>query len=252
MNKVLLIPNPNLKDLKQAIADVSVYFENYDVFYNPLETPESYLILDKKLKDFDTIVTLGGDGSLLKVAELAYKRNLCLFGINYGGVGYLTSLKKNELSMLNNQSYIEKRTMLEVSISSKKYKRYGLNDAVIFKTNINIPIKLKVADGEKVKTHFADGLIVATSTGSSAYSYSAGAPLIDEGKLILTPICPVLRKSSYQIYDDNVIFKINSIRDNRDRAYISIDGSDQIEIDKNDVVEIKKAPKYLKIVRFEK
>ena len=92
---------------------------------------------------------------------------------------------------------------------------------------------------------------MATSTGSTAYSYSAGGPVIDEGKLILTPISPVLRRSTYKIYNDDACFKINSIRDNRDKAYISIDGSDQIEIDKDNTVFVKKAPKCLKIVRFE-
>lgn len=252
MNRILLIPNPNLCDLDKAIKDVSSYFDDYEVFLDPLETKEAYEVLDKKMNGFDVVVTLGGDGSMLKVVELVYKHDICMFGINYGGVGYLTSLKKDELDVLKNKSYIEERSVLEVSIPSIDYKRIALNDAVIFKTNINVPIKLSVDDGCDVCEHFADGLIVSTPTGSSAYSYSAGAPLIDEGKLILTPISPVLRRSTYKIYDDSATFKIRSIRDNRDKAYISLDGSDQIEIDKNDEVVVKKASNSLKIVRFEK
>lgn len=251
MNRILLIPNPNLCDLDKAVKDVTSYFEDFEVFIDPLETDMAYKCLDEKMNNFDVVVTLGGDGSMLKVVELVYKHGLSMFGINYGGLGYLTSLKKNELDVLRNKTYIEERSVLEVSIPTLNYKRIALNDAVIFKTNINVPIKLSVDDGSDVCEHFADGLIVATSTGSTAYSYSAGGPVIEEGKLILTPISPVLRRSTYKIYNDDVSFKINSIRDNRDKAYISIDGSDQIEIDRDNTVFVKKAPKCLKIVRFE-
>ena len=147
MNRILLIPNPNLCDLDKAVKDVTSYFEDFEVFIDPLETDIAYKCLDEKMKDFDVVVTLGGDGSMLKVVELVYKHNLCMFGINYGGLGYLTSLKKNELDVLRNKTYIEERSVLEVSIPTLNYKRIALNDAVIFKTNINVPIKLSVDDG---------------------------------------------------------------------------------------------------------
>ena len=253
MNRILLIVNPNLKDLNKAISDVNYELRNYivNVFNLPLDNKNAYKLLDELLCDVDTVITLGGDGSMLKVAELVYKHDVNLLGINYGGIGYLTSLKKDDLSLLNAEYYIEKRGMLDVCINDGEH-HFALNDVVICKTNINIPIKLSVDDGNVVSNYFADGIIVSTATGSSAYSYSAGAPLIEEGKTILTPICPVDRGSHYKIYNDDVIFKINSYRDNRDSAYLSIDGSNSICINKNDVVIVKKAYKKLKIVRFKK
>ena len=251
MNRILLIVNPNLKDLNKTISDVNYELRNYivNVFNLPLDNKNAYKLLDELLCDVDTVITLGGDGSMLKVAELVYKHDVNLLGINYGGIGYLTSLKKDNLSLLNAEYYIEKRGMLDVCINDGEH-HFALNDVVICKTNINIPIKLSVFDGNIVSNYFADGIIVSTATGSSAYSYSSGAPLIEEGKIILTPICPVNRSSHYKIYNDDVVFKINSYRDNRDSAYLSIDGSNSICINKNDIVTVKKAFKKLKIVRF--
>lgn len=249
MNKTLLIVNPNLKECD--VEDVKKHLNDHNVivFDDPLDNEDAYHDLDKLMNNVDTVITLGGDGSMLKVAELVYKHDLSLFGINYGGIGYLTSLRKNELDKLKLESEIEKRTMLDVWINDGVH-HYALNDVVICKSNINIPIKLKVDDGRSITNYFVDGLIVSSSTGSSAYSYSAGAPIIEEGKLVLTPICPVNRSSHYKIYDDSVSFKINSYRDNRDEAYLSIDGSNSISINKDDYIYVKKASNKLKIVRF--
>ncbi len=251
MNKILLIVNPNLKDMNKALSDVNYELRNHmvTIFNWPLDNDSAYKMLDELLCNVDTVITLGGDGSMLKVAELVYKHDVNLLGINYGGVGYLTSLKKDELSRLNNEYYIDEREMLDVCLNDGEH-HYCLNDVVICKTNINIPVKLRVDDGDTVSNYFADGIIVSTATGSSAYSYSAGAPLIKEGKMILTPICPVNRSSCYKIYNDDVTFKISSYRDNRDSAYLSMDGSNSICINKDDVVTVKRALKKLKIVRF--
>ena len=252
MNKILLVPNPNLNDYDKAIKDVCDKLSNFEVniFKHDLSNNDGYKLLDEALRVCDLLITLGGDGSMLKVAEDAYNFDVPLLGINYGGIGYLTSLKKDELFKLNdlNENYLlEERGMLDVSVDDKDYHHVALNDVVICKSNINIPIKLLVNDD---KTYFADGLIVSSATGSSAYSYSAGSPLIKEGQIILTPICPVGRASTYSIYDDDMTFKIRSIRDNRDKAFLSIDGSDSIMVDRNDLIRVEKAKRKLKIVRF--
>lgn len=253
MNKILLVPNPNLNDYNKAIKDVCDELSNFkvNIFKHDLSNGDGYKLLDEALKECDLLITLGGDGSMLKVAEDAYNLDVPLLGINYGGIGYLTSLKKNELLRLanlnNNHYYFEEKGMLDVMVVNRDYHHVALNDVVICKSNINIPIKLLVNNDT---TYFADGLIISTATGSSAYSYSAGSPLIGEGQTILTPICPVGRSSSYSIYDDDKTFEIRSIRDNRDRAFLSIDGSDSIMVDRNDLIKVKKAIRKLRIVRF--
>ena len=100
--------------------------------------------------------------------------------------------------------------------------------------------------------YFADGLIIATPTGSSAYSYSSGGQLlnINENKIILTPICPVARSSTYKIYDDNVTFSIRSCRENRDKALLSVDGSNAYTIFKDDLIKIKKTKYKTRIVKL--
>lgn len=254
MNSCLIIVSPYIKNKDKVLKDVTNNLDGlkWHIFNDILNNPKSYKTLESIIKDYDFVITLGGDGTMLKIAEVIALANKPILGINYGGVGYLTSLKKDEISKLKliskNKYKIQDRTMLEVSIKNKNYKHLALNDVVISKCDINIPIKLKL----KNEIIFADGLIVATPTGSSAYSYSAGGVLLkeNESKIIVTPIAPVFRKSKCRIYDDTVRLSIKSIRDNRDSALLSTDGSKAIKITKDDLVNIKKSRYKTRIIRL--
>lgn len=243
MNNVLIIVSPHIKNKVKVLKDVTENLTDlkWHIFDDVLDNYKAYKTLEKIIKDYDLIITLGGDGTMLKISEVAALNNKPIMGINYGGIGYLTSLKKDEiikLKLLSKDKYkIEERMMLEVTIKNKEYKHLALNDVVIAKNDINIPIKLKVKD----EIIFADGVIVSTPTGSSAYSYSSGGPILkgNDNRIIVTPIAPVFRKSKYKIYDKDTKLNIRSIRDNRDNALLSTDGSKAIKIDKNDLVNIK-------------
>ena len=262
LEKVLIITGPYLKDRFGVLKEVTSYFHNlkWHIFDEYLLNEKDYENLNEIIKDYDLLITLGGDGSILKVAQVAALNEKLILGINYGGIGYLTSIKKDKLELLNKldvgEYSVEDRTMLEVNViknNKEKEDRYlALNDVVVIKSDINIPIKLEVNDNKDINTYFADGLIVATPTGSSAYSYSAGGPLlnIDENKMVLTPICPVARSSTYKIYDDDVTFSIKSCRENRDKAFLSVDGSNAYTIYKEDLIKVKKAKYKTRIVKL--
>lgn len=243
MNKVLIIGSPYIKNKDKVLKDVTSNLSglSWHIFNDVLDNKKAYETLEKIIKDYDLIITLGGDGTMLKISEVVALNNKPIMGINYGGIGYLTSLKKDDISKLKylakDKYKIDERIMLEVSLKNKDYKHLALNDVVIGKSDINIPIKLKLKD----EIIFGDGLIIATPTGSSAYSYSAGGVILEpnDSRVIVTPIAPVLRRSKYKIYDEDMKLSIKSIRDNRDKALLSTDGSKAIEIDKNDIVNIK-------------
>lgn len=254
MKKILIVPNPYLENKEDIIKRINeILFNNkISVFDLSLNNEKNYEELSKTLKDTDAIITLGGDGSLLRVAQDAAKMNVPLLGINYGGTGYLTSLKKNELEplkkLINNEYYIENRFMLKIKLNDN-YEHLVLNDVIIAKKDIDVPIKLKVNEEE---IYYGDGLIISTPTGSSAYNYSAGGPLLDakSRQIVLTPICPVGRKNSYKIYDDKTVLNISSIRDNRDEALVCIDGLKPILINNKSTVTISASKYETKLIRF--
>ena len=261
LENVLIIAGPYLKDRFNVLKEVTSFFHNlkWHIFDEYLLNEKDYDDLNKIINDYDLLVTLGGDGSILKVAQVAALNDKLILGINYGGIGYLTSIKRDKLELLKKldagEYKVEERTMLEVDIikNNKEENKYlALNDVVIIKSDINIPIKLEVNDDKDINTYFADGLIIATPTGSSAYSYSSGGQLlnINENKIILTPICPVARSSTYKIYDDNVTFSIRSCRENRDKALLSVDGSNAYTIFKDDLIKIKKTKYKTRIVKL--
>ena len=255
MKKILLVPNPYLKDKENVLKEVTKRLESFEVivFDMLLNDEKVYEAFAKELEGVDCLITLGGDGSLLKVCDLAAKNNIPLLGINYGGAGYLTSLKKDELDklskLLKNEYELKEYLMLDVTIKTdEEYHQLALNDVVIFKNDVNVPIKLQVNEKD---IYYGDGLIISTATGSSAYNYSAGGPLLnrDSKEIVLTPICPVGRKSSSKIYE-NENFSIKSIRDVRDEAVVSIDGFKPIPINNKSTVLISASKYTTKFIKF--
>lgn len=258
MNNILIIVSPHIKNKDKVLKDVTKNLKGlmWHIFNDELNNIKAYKTLESIINKYDLVITLGGDGTMLKIAEVCARNNVGILGINFGGVGYLTSLKKNELKKLNNlvnhEYKVDERLMLEVNIKNKEFNHLALNDCVICKSDINIPIKLDLKEGKNKELIFADGVVVATPTGSSAYSYSAGGKLLkpNEDKIILTPIAPVFRNNKYHIYDKNTRLSIKSIRDNRDNALLSIDGSKAIRINKDDLVNIKVSKYKTRIIRL--
>ena len=140
--------------------------------------------------------------------------------------------------------------MLEVELITEEddHTYTALNDVMIVKKDVTVPVRLE-ADKE---IYYGDGIVIATPTGSSAYNYSAGGPLLAETsrQMVLTPICPVGRKSSYVIYDDDKELEIRSNRDSRDEALLSVDGFDPILINNKSLVRVRTSPYKTRLIRF--
>jgi NAD+ kinase len=203
----------------------------------------------------DLLVVLGGDGTILSVAghlETAIKP---IFGINIGSLGFLTcsssaAYREAVASIAQGQISFSERTMLDVRISGSEGEQsaiIGLNDAVFSRGELSRLIRLRTrVNGEALTEFNADGLIVATPTGSTAYSLSAGGPILapESGVFVITPICPHVLTNRSLIVADHSLIEVEVTE--RDYAvYLTVDGRDPIKVGVGDVVAMRKADKTL-------
>lgn len=205
MNKIGVVVNPEkdpgLKCLKHLLGllkehhyDVAVSCGNY--FSNEIF---EFCSMDECFSDAMLVLTLGGDGTLLRAATYANKYDVPLLGVNLGHLGFLAELECEELAqlplILSNEFDYSERMMLKVSVINNgvvSNEFVALNDAVI-RSKSGKPAQIVISDSEKdLLEYFCDGFIVATPTGSTAYSMSAGGPILEpqSNNIVVTPICP--------------------------------------------------------------
>jgi len=216
--------------------------------------------IEKFLKKVDLIISLGGDGTLLRAARLAAAENIPVFGVNLGGLGFLTQigiddLEKSLEKLYQEKYFLDERMMLTCSVErrGKEIKKFtALNDVVIGKGAFARIISLATyVNNNYVITYSADGLVVSTSTGSTAYSLSAGGPIVKPSinSIILTPICPhTLSARPFIISEDDQV-KI-TLEVNEEEVMVTIDGQEGFALKPNDEVIIKKSDHKARLITF--
>lgn len=219
----------------------------------------------KFVREADLVIVLGGDGTILFAARAGYLKRAPVLGINLGKLGFLASVAPSELyscltRIINNEFQVEKRMMLKINVVSSVRKKnnknkiyLALNDAVVRTGALARLVRLFVKlNGNLIAEYDADGLIVATPTGSTAHSLSAGGPIVHPNlhAFILTPICPhTLSNRPIIVYDDAVI-EI-SFRTRTENVFLTVDGQEGLLLDSSDVIKIRKARQTIKLVYFE-
>ena len=198
----------------------------------------------------DLLVVLGGDGTILHVAGQLGDAMKPIFGINVGSLGFLTCLSSDDYReavefIAKGRIAFSERTLLEATAAGKKM--IGLNDAVLTRGEVSRLIQLRTSvNGEQLTEFNADGLIIATPTGSTAYSLSAGGPIMtpDSGVFVITPICPhVLTNRSIIVGEDSTIEVEVTERDYP--VFLTVDGRDPMRMESGSVVTITKAKRTL-------
>ena len=203
----------------------------------------------------DLLVVLGGDGTILNVADHLGDVIKPIFGINVGSLGFLTCSTSADYRdavacVAKGAITFSERTLLDVRIKTGAQERtamIGLNDAVLSRGECSRLVRLHTrVNGEPLTEFNADGLIVATPTGSTAYSLSAGGPIMapESGVFVITPICPhVLTNRSIIVTEDSLIEVEPTEPDYP--VYLSVDGRDPMHVEVGSLVEIRKAKKTL-------
>jgi NAD+ kinase len=204
------------------------------------------------------IVVLGGDGTLLSVARHYSPLGVPILGVNVGGLGFLTEISLDELypsmeQVLAGKYVVEERMMLTARLCRQGrlcWEKDFLNDAVINKGALARIVELATwIDGEYLTTYRADGLIVSTPTGSTAYTLSAGGPIVYPTlrHIILIPICPFTLSNRPIILPDTVTVTVTFEAKVRD-AYLTLDGQEGQTLQEDDRVEMFVAPRNLKLI----
>lgn len=210
----------------------------------------------------DLIIVLGGDGTLLNVARQASCTQTPLFGINLGHLGFLTEIEVNDMysafeRLLKGDYTIENRIMLEAFVEDDNNSTrnfIALNDIVITKGNFSRLVTYSIYINDKfVDLLSADGVVISSPTGSTAYSLSAGGPIVapDVDALIVTPICPHTLHSRPVIVSSNNKVRIAVSESNNTNIIMTVDGQDGVMLKPGDIVSVKKSRYYANLVKLD-
>ena len=249
---------PGVAELVNAVAEefgrysMSVLFEKETA---ALAGQRSDLTIPQLGAKADLLVVLGGDGTILNVTGQLGETIKPIFGINVGSLGFLTcssspAYREAVEGIAKGKITFSDRHLLEVTIKdSQQSPMIALNDAVFSRGESSRLIRLRArVNGEPLTEFNADGLIVATPTGSTAYSLSAGGPILapESGVLVITPICPHVLTNRSLIVADSSLIEIEA--SDRDYAvYLSVDGREPLRLEMGAVVAIRKAKTTLQL-----
>lgn len=217
--------------------------------------------VEKAWEGAELVISLGGDGTLLDTVHRVGSCEVPVAGVNIGTLGFLTActaadVEKFASILARGEQEVVERAVLKVSMreeSGVEHTFMALNEVVLMRGSTGRLISLEArVNGEVLNRYRADGLIVATPTGSTAYSLAAGGPLIDEqaGVFVITPICPHSLSDRSLVLEDNSVVEVVAKGRHPDAVHFTVDGRDVLRLSSESVVRIEKASTPLQLVRL--
>ena len=204
------------------------------------------------LPDLDLLISLGGDGTILRCARVCAPQNIPIFGLNCGTLGFLAAAEKEEFSralaaLLEGQFTTRRRLMLQVSVHQNGQEQTftALNDCVLHASNMRAFFVHAAFNGVEMPPYFGDGLIIATPTGSTAYSLAAGGPIVEPNVevFVLTPVCPhSLHERPMVLSAGGKLLLKTAFKNVEDGAVASFDGQIHTPLKAGAEIEITRAP----------
>lgn len=269
MNKICLITNKDKDNNLEITNKVINYIKKHNKecillkCYNG-ECDGLYTDVKTIPQDTDCIIVLGGDGTILQAAHDIASRDIPIFGINLGTLGFLAEIETQNIyqaldCLLSGQYTLENRMMLQGCIirdGKKIYEGSVLNEIVVARSGFSRVISLSVSvNDELVYRYRGDGVLLSTPTGSTGYNLSAGGPVLrpNNKMIVLTPICPhsLNTRSIVLSGDDKVTVKVEKSKKTQDNeAITTFDGKESIMLHADDIIEIKKSNLETKLIRF--
>ena len=271
MKKVILTPNPYRDKGFQTVRQTQRILLEAGIETRiclPFEVEKGYELpkdlrfsrLDRELGTSDLIICFGGDGTILHMAKTATRAGLPILGVNIGTMGFMAELESTELDQLKllaDGAYtIDSRMMLDVTVRRDRdiiFHDICLNDVVITKGAIARIVHLNVkCDGVQALECGGDGVVIATPTGSTAYSLSAGGPIVepDAHNILINPICAHDIVSRCIVASDQRIITVGLSQNARRNAFLSVDGGKALRMNMGDVATIQKSRLETKLIRL--
>ena len=272
LKKVILCPNPyrdaELRVAKEAKAILdSAHCPNVVCIpFRGSEEPEGYGLtirpLQQELRGADMLIAFGGDGTILHLSKTAAHKDIPVLGINLGSLGFMTELEQTELhklrSLCEEKYLIESRMMLDVCVRREGrviYTGLALNEALIARGNVSRVIRLRVfTENGRLVDIAGDGVVVASPTGSTAYSLSAGGPVVEPTarNFVVSPICAhSVHANSYVLAPEHTI-TVQTEATGYKPVVLSVDGGKAFSLRHGDAVEITRSRYDTRLVRLEK
>lgn len=266
--KIGIVPNfTRKKTLKVAVDTIECLSKlNIDFYFDracrsdfPISVDDSKFL--NNLYEFvDVIIAIGGDGSFIHTAKTAALHKKPVLCINAGNLAFLAGLEGNELQFLekliSGQYTTDKRLLLEVTAKKEnkcEFLGYCLNDVVVARGKDIKLVDLDVfCDDRKINSYRADGVIISTPTGSTAYSWSAGGPVIDPNLqcIMLTPICTHSPLNRSLVFDDKSCLTVKSSNNISQEISVSTDGETTVVLSNNTEINISKSNFYAEFIRI--
>ena len=255
MKKVLLFANPSRDSGLSCLENVKKIADGCGVAYDVVDLADrSYPLLS----DADMAVTFGGDGAILRAARALCALGTPILGVNLGHKGFMAELEPAEAELValafQGRYTVENRMMADVSVfrEGRELRRdFALNEAVVRGLNRVIGVNV-YGDGRRIMGFDGDGVIVSTPTGSTAYSLSAGGPVVEPTarSLIVTPVCPhILSARSYVLSPERTVtVELRKLQGKA--AYLSVDGGDSVALYSGDRIEIRRSTLETRLVRL--
>jgi NAD+ kinase len=261
IRKVLLVINSKKDDVQSVVRSIlelteSRGIETVSLDFSNHASPEN-------LTGVDLAISLGGDGTLLSCARMLAPLNVPILAVNMGDFGFITEVSKSELrdtwdKLLQGRLGVSERLMLSVEVQrqgSATASFLGLNEAVIGIKGISRMIRLKIFMSDTYMGRYrADGVIVATPTGSTAYSMAAGGPILhpEMEAFILTPICPFTLSNRPTVVPANEILRVEVEEPQKVEAVLTIDGQESFLLEPRDCILVRRAPFKARIVHTDR
>ncbi len=249
----------NLFEFIRSMGDtICIETDYFDFLTNVLGWDIHYATVFKENQfTADAIISIGGDGTFLRTASKSVEKGIPLIGINTGRLGFMADINidntKEALQLIHNGEYtIQQRSMLELKMAGipDSCPRYALNDIAILKHDVSSMISIRASvNNEQLVTYMADGLVVATPTGSTAYSLSVGGPIVspETDIITLTPVAPHSLTMRPLVLSNNQTINL-SVNSRSHSFLVSIDGN-SFSCAEGTCIEIKKAPFHINVMK---
>ena len=271
MKNVILTPNPYRDKNFQTVRAAMQILKDAGInprLCLPFEIDRSYDLprdlrfnrLDRELPNAEMVICFGGDGTILHMAKAATRKGIPILGVNIGTMGFMAELESTELDKLaqiaRGDYTLDSRMMLDVTVQRERdimFHDICLNDVVVTKGAVARIVHLNVkCDGIQAMESGGDGVIISTPTGSTAYNFSAGGPIVEPEarNIIITPICAHEVGSRSIVASDKRAVTVEMVQNARRNAYLSVDGGRAVRLNMGDVATIKKSHLETKLVRL--